>query len=102
MSKFFMKQQSCMLLLLHALVSLPLQRRLSNVKTHMFIILTINRKYPLFHKVRESGSTIIYKHMHHWEITEMLDTNIWMCSEARNNNSQKLNHGICKYTEACT
>jgi hypothetical protein len=35
------------------------------------------------------------------QITGMLDTNIWIYSEA-SNNSQKLNSGICRYTVACT
>ena len=35
------------------------------------------------------------------QITDMLDTNIWIYSEA-SNNSLKLNYGICRYTVACT
>ena len=34
------------------------------------------------------------------QITELLDTNIWMYCEA-SNSSQKLNYGICRYAVAC-
>jgi len=45
-------------------------KEVAKCENPMFIILTIYGKYPtLFHKVRESGSTIIYIHKHHREMT---------------------------------
>jgi len=45
-------------------------KEVAKCKNQMFIILTIYGKYPtLFHKVRESGSTIIYTHVSHEDDT---------------------------------